>query len=267
MSSEVQLQTLGFGTGVVLAYPSGAQTGSNVTPCEIGTVQNAKVDFSADIKELHGLWQFPVDTAVGKRSIKGTVAFAQWEGTTWNNLMWGSGGSAAAGSTGDISYREMSSIPATTPFTITVTNAATFVQDLGVIYTSGANSGKPLQAITSGTPTTGQYTVSSGVYTFAAADDGLGVAISYSYSKTTDGQTFTITNQAMGSGPIVGLYLSLPYEAPSFGQLNRTLFLPQVRFANFSLGTKLDDYTEDNTTFQAFANPVTGVVAQSYLPW
>jgi hypothetical protein len=141
------------------------------------------------------------------------------------------------------------------------------VQDLGVIYTSGNNAGKPLVAILSGTPTTGQYTVSAGVYTFAAADDGLGIAISYAYSNTTDGQTFTIINEAMGTGPIVGLYLSLPYEAPSFGQLNRTLFLPQVRFANFSLSTKLDDYTDENTTFEAFANPVTGIVAQSYLPW
>ena len=71
----------------------------------------------------------------------------------------------------------------------------------------------------------------------------------------------------MGSGPIVGLQLLFPYESASFASLDRDIFLPNVRFGNLSLATKLDDYTEENTTFQAFANPVTGVVAQSYLPW
>jgi hypothetical protein len=265
--SEQQLQTLGFGSGVIWAFPTGGQTGSNVTPCEIGTLQNAKVDFAADIKVLHGLWSFPVDSAIGKRTIKGSAASAQWEGAAWNNLMWGSAGSVTAGSAGTGSYRESWTIPATGPFTVSVTNSAHFVQDGGVRYSTGANAGKILNAITSGTPTSGQYIVSSGVYTFAAADEGIGVVITYAYSNATDGQTFTITNTAMGSGPIVGLYLSLPYEAPSFGQLNRTLYLPNVRFGNFSLGTKLDDYTDENSTFEAFANPVTGVVAQSYLPW
>lgn len=261
--SETQLQTLGFGSGIIWGYPTGAQTGSNVTPCEIGTLQNAKVDFSAEIKELHGLWSFPVDSAIGKRSIKGSAAFAQYEGTAWNNLMWGSAGATTAGAAQITSYREVWAIPATSPYTVSVTNSAHFIQDGGVRY---SGTGKILNVV-SGSPTTGQYSVSAGVYTFAAADEGLGVVITYSYSSSTDGQTFTITNTAMGSGPIVGIQLLFPYEAASFGALDRGIFLPNVRFGNLSLATKLDDYTEENTTFQAFANPVTGVVAQSYLPW
>jgi hypothetical protein len=50
--------------------------------------------------------------------------------------------------------------------------------DLGVKFTG---SGVPLTAVT-GTPSTGQYSVSSaGVYTFAAADVGLPVTIAYGY--------------------------------------------------------------------------------------
>ena len=121
--SEQQLQTLGFGSGVIWAYPNGGQTGTNLTPCQIGTMQNAKVDFSADLKSLFGLWSFPVDSAVGKRNIKGSAAFAQWEGTAWNNLMWGSAGSVTTGSAGTVSYRETGQIPATSPYTVTVTNS------------------------------------------------------------------------------------------------------------------------------------------------
>lgn len=259
-----QLQTLGFGSGIIWAFPNGGQNGSNITPVEIGTLQNAKIDFTADIKSLYGLNSFPVDTAIGKRAIKGTAAFAQLEFTTWNSLMFGSAGSAAAGGQ-PTSYREAHSIPGTSPYTVAIMppSSGTFVQDGGVRYVT---NGQPLVAIASGTPAIGEYTVSSGTYTFAAADEGKAVVITYSYSLTTNGQTFTITNQAMGTGPIVGLQLLLPYEAPAYNQMDKGIYLPNVRFGSLSLTTKLDDYTEENTSFEAFASP-SGQVVQAFLPW
>jgi hypothetical protein len=260
--SQQQIETLGFGSGIMFGFPSGAQTGTNITPVEIGVIQNAKVDITADIKALFGLYSFPIDTAVGKRQIKGSAAFAQYEGTAWNNLMFGSAGSVAAGAAQIASYREAGTIPIT-PFTVTVAQSAHFVQDGGVRFSA---TGQPLQAVASG-PTTGQYTVSAGVYTFAAADTGKAVVITYTYSSTTNNQTFTITNTAMGSGPTIGLYLYLPYQSTSFASLDRGIYMPNVRIGNFSLATKLDDYTEENTSFECFANPITGVVFQSFLPW
>ena len=177
--------------------------------------------------------------------------------------MFGLGGTVVAGNAQITSYREAGTIPAITPYTITVTNAAKFVQDGGVRF---ASTGQPLNAVATG-PTTGEYTVSAGVYTFSAADLSKDVLITYSYSSATDGQTFSISNQAMGSGPIVGLQLLFPYESANYGALDRGIYLPNVRFGNLSLTTKLDDYTDENTSFQAFANPSTGLVAQSFLPW
>jgi hypothetical protein len=349
--SEQQLQTLGFGSGIVWAFPTGGQTGANVTPIDIGTIQNVKLDVTADIKTLFGLYQYAVDSAIGKRNIKGTAAFAQFEFTAWNSLLFGSSGSTSSGAAQVTSYREGATV-ATGTYQVSVNHAGTFVQDGGVRYASGSNAGQPLFAITSGMPVQGQYSVSEGVYQFAAADVGAAVVITYSYSNLSgdstvtqasavpaspgpytvtvansgafvsnggvkyaatgdsmvkvspgpptlgeytvaDGvytfaaadtlneilitynysgtgggiQTFTVTNQAMGTGPVVGLQLLLPYEAPSFAMLNRGIFLPNVRFGTLSLATKLDDYTEENTSFEAFANPVTGIVMQSYLPW
>lgn len=70
---------------------------------------------------------------------------------------------------------EPQTIPAT-PFQ--VTTDFTWIADTGVTF---ALTGMPLVKVT-GTPTAGQYAVDdAGVYTFAAADTGLGVLITYSY--------------------------------------------------------------------------------------
>ena len=343
MSAE-QLQTLGFGSGILFGFPNGGQTGQNLTPVQIGTLQNCKVDIKAELKALFGLYSFPVDSAVGKRTINGSASFAQFEGTAWNSLMFGSSGSVSTGAAQVGSYREAWTVPVST-YTVTVTNSAHFVQDGGVLYAStgqimnAITSGTPAQGqyivsagvyvfaaadvgasvvitytysettanapetyegnipatpyqitvphaanyvstgnvvygatgapltVTSGTPSSGQYKVAAGVYTFAAADTGLSVIINYVYSGAAANQTFTITNTAMGSGPIIGLYLYLPYESPSFAQLDRGLYFPNVRFGNLSLATKLDDYTMEDTSFEAYSNPVTGIVMQQYLPW
>lgn len=57
------------------------------------------------------------------------------------------------------------------PYTFTVTNAATFWADLGV---SGLT-------LTTGSPGPGQYSVSAGIYTFNAAQQGQAIAITYAF--------------------------------------------------------------------------------------
>jgi hypothetical protein len=261
-----QLQSLGFGSGIVYAYPVGGQLGTDPTPVEVGTVQNVKLTISADIKELFGLNQFPVDSAIGKRTIKGTVEYGQISGAMINNLIFGSGGTVTTGST-PTSYREAWTIPAATPYTVTVTNGATFVADGGVIYTA---TGQPLLNVGSGSLAgAGQYKVneSTGLYTFDVADEGNKVLITYSYTMAEDNQTFTVVNTPMGSGPILALQLPMPYESPSLGQLDRGIFLPNVRFGKLDWATKLDDYTMYNSDFSAFVNPATNSPISFYLPW
>lgn len=71
---------------------------------------------------------------------------------------------------------ELATIPGTSPYTIAVAGLADFLSDSGVKYQS---SGIALAKVT-GVPTVGQYAVdSAGNYTFAAADHGVTVAISY----------------------------------------------------------------------------------------
>jgi hypothetical protein len=73
---------------------------------------------------------------------------------------------------------ESATVP-TAPGPYNVTAAAPFgpwASDSGVTYASGA----ALTAVT-GAPATGEYNVSSGVYTFAAADAGASVLVSYGF--------------------------------------------------------------------------------------
>lgn len=75
---------------------------------------------------------------------------------------------------------EANTIPAAAPYTITVAAPyGSWGQDDGVSFTV---TGTALVRVgNSITPTTGQYSVNDGTYTFAAADTGLAVLISYSF--------------------------------------------------------------------------------------
>ena len=63
---------------------------------------------------------------------------------------------AAGGLT--VSENEAAIVPATLPYAVTVANAATFADDLGVYYAAGASAGNRFSRV--GTPSSpGQYSV------------------------------------------------------------------------------------------------------------
>lgn len=249
------LPGLQFGSGLLLATPTSGNTAPNPTPLTVGIVQNVKVTFGGDIKSLFGQNQWPVDSAVGKRTIQGTFEFAQMSNELFSQLFFGD--PVTAGVT-DTMLNEPHSIPASTPFTIVITppGSGVFVADLGITF---ALTGLPLTKVASG-PTTGQYSVNAGTgtYTFAAADDSLAVLINYTYSMTTGGTTLTAGNHPMGYGPVLSLNVVFPYEGAGVG-----FYFPNVRLGKIDLTTKLDDYTMMSTDFQAFAGSA-GVPFQSY---
>jgi hypothetical protein len=243
-----QLNGIQFGSGVVFATPVAGNLATNPTPVEVGIIQDVKLTLGAEIKELFGQYQWPVDTAVGKRTVKGSFNFAQMSNSFFNQTFF-----ADAVTTGTIStaYNEAGAIPATTTYTVTVTNSAMFVGDLGVTY---ALTGKKFTHVTTG-PTVGQYTYAAGVYTFAAADASVAVLISYTYTTATVGTTLTVGNHVMGYGPIVSLTIPLLYQGGA-----ASIVLPNCRLGKIDFTTKLDDYLMMSTDFQAFAgaggNPI-----------
>src|SRR5579859_3294964 len=246
------LQGLQFGSGIVIATPqsSSGNPAPNPTPLTVGVIQNVKVAFGAEIKSLYGQNQWPVDTAIGKRSIKGSFEFAQLSNILLSQLFLGDSVAPGIVEVSGNGNGEDHAIPGT-PYQVVITppSSGTFLNDRGVAFSL---TGVPLTKVASG-PTTGQYSVneSTGTYTFAAADTLLHVIITYTYSLTA-GTTLTSGNHPMGFGPVLGLNIVFPYEAGG-GNNAIGFYFPNVRLGKIDLATKIDDYNMLTTDFEAFA--------------
>lgn len=227
---------INFGVGLLTLTPSGA----NPTPQQVGILQDVNLDIAVASKELYGSSQFPIDVARAAGKVGGKAKFATIRGSMISQLLGGS--TIATGATYG-AQNETGTIPST-PYQITVTNSATFVEDLGVFDTV---SGLFLTRVASA-PATGQYAVTAGVYTFAAADAGHLVWISYSYTSAT-GKTVTLNNQLMGTGNTFTLTLFNSFRSMNSGV---KLFAVQVPKLTFAL--KNEDYTMNDLDFDAFAN-------------
>ena len=179
-------------------------------------------------------------------------------------------GDTVAANAKQVATNEAHSIPAPSgPYTITVTNSATFGTDLGVQYAGAPPAGNQTQLLRlpSGTPASGQYTVSAGVYTFAAADANLAVLISYEWQPASAGsaQTGQVNNQLMGYGPVCEVYFQLTYNtSPSTAtpaSAASLIHLTSVRFSKAGMPIKRKGYTNVELDFEAYANSA-GLVAE-----
>jgi|SRR5579883_3348535 len=233
-----------FGSGVLLGQRTDI---ANATPINFGLIQDVSLDFSFDTKQLYGQNQFPVALGRGKGKITCKAKMARVSGIAFANLFFG-----LSTSVGELltSFGEgPSSIP-TTPYQITVSHAATFVDDYGVI---NAATGLPFTRVASA-PAAGQYSVNTGtgVYTFSSADNvsGISVLISYTYTVTTAGtQQIAVANQLMGTTPTFQAQFYTTFQGLP---LNFKAYQCVASKLNFA--TKLDDFTIPEMDFDLFAN-------------
>lgn len=238
---------LGFGSGVLVGTPTVDAFGNPLaspTPVQFGTLQDCDVSFSFDIKELFGQYQFPVAVGRGKGKIQGKAKFAQMNGLTLNSLFFGQ--AMVSGSLQEYIDTIGTAIPAT-PFSITpvVPTGGTWANDLGVI---GPNSVQLTKVVSN--PAAGQYTCTNGSYTFAAADAGNIVRISYQYTTaSTTGKRITLSNVLMGTAPTFRADLMIPFNGRQF-----VLTLPACIGSKFSIATKLDDFTVPEFDWSSFAD-------------
>lgn len=235
----------GFGTGLLEFTPPGA----NPTPIQCGVLQEVSLDVDQTIKELNGQYKSPVDIALAELKLSGKAKFALIFGAVMSNIL--SGASLSSGSTAG-GINEVGTVPGAGPYTVTVANSATFVEDLGVIDT---NTGLRLTRVASN-PATGQYAVAAGVYTFAAADTAHVMWISYSYT-TTAGQTVSYSNQLMGAATTFTLTCFNTYRTKNYG-----LKLYACVFPKLSIALKNNDHTMQNIDFSAYANSAGKVIDQ-----
>jgi hypothetical protein len=126
-----------------------------------------------------------------------------------------------------------------------VPNSGAWSRDLGVRDANGT----PYVRVGSA-PTTGQYTVSSGVYTFAAADVGKTAYISFQYTATsTTAPRLDIMNVQMGYAPSFAIDFYLPYQGKQL-----IITAGNCVSDKFSLATKQDDFMIPEFDFSLYAD-------------
>jgi hypothetical protein len=241
---------LAFGAGALWGSRTDV-TGSGIGPDQFGILQDVQIDWDWQTKELWGQFQFPVDIARGQGKITGKAKFARIFGSIYGDLFFGQ--TPATGQL-TVSENEAATVPATTPYTVTVANAASYVDDLGVFYATGASAGNRFTRVT--TPAAaGQYSVnlSTGIYTFAAADAGAALLISYLYTVSSSGKKLVLTNQFMGYTPSfkATFYTTKTTQGTPAGM---ALVLNACTATKLSLPTKTDDYEIQEFDFSAFAD-------------
>ena len=244
------MATTFFGSGTLQAFRTDI---TNATPLNFGILQDVSVDFSGDMKELYGQNAIAAVIARGKIKIGIKAKVGVLSGLLFNALFFGQ-----TMATGQIatSYGEAASVPASTPWQITVANAATFSADYGVSY---AATGLPLTKVASA-PTVGQYSVNSatGVYTFSTSDASAAMVFNYTYGITAVGEKFTMINPLMGAAPVFQLNL----YGYNLGKPATLTFL-QVVCPKLAMASKNDDFMIPELDFGAFANAANQVFTWS----
>ena len=238
-----------FGSGVLL----GTRTDiANATPVNFGLVQEVQLDLQFTAKELYGQYQFPVAIARGQGKASGKAKMAQVSGLAFNNLFFG--GTLSSGQLAT-SYAEAGTVPASTPYTVSVVNAGAWQDDYGAVY---AATGLPLTKVAS-SPAAGQYSVAAGVYTFNSSDAGKAALISYTYTVSGSGQEMTLANPLLGATPTFQAQLYTSFQGKP---CNVKLF--NCVSSKLSFATKLEDFTIPELDFSIFANAAGNVLQWSF---
>jgi hypothetical protein len=253
-------KTSGFGPGFLSAI---AVTGWNnataidiLTPITFALIESVTLDFQFKLKELYSQSVYPIAGGASTGKITGKAKIASISGPIMNNLFWG----ATAPGTGlAINQYVPFTIPASTPFTVTPA-APVAVTDLGVFYqaTPVGVLQKQFSRITA-TPVVGNYTFAAGVYTFAAADAGLPIMITYE-STLAGGTSWLMPNPLSGMAPQFQTNFSGIYGGQTY------LFnFPNCSSEKLQFGTKVNDWVNVEFDFEVFAGSDPGTLGTAYL--
>jgi len=213
---------------------------ANATPIEFGVLQSVDRDFSFTTKALYGANQFAVFVAraEAKWTLKAKAGIIS--GLLFNNCFFGQ--SLTTGQTA-LAAGEAHTVPASSPFTISPTNQATFKSDEGVTYAGGPGLGLPLTETSTAPSASGTYEPppapsTTGVYSFSSSDAGNPVLLNYLYTLTT-GEQIALVNELLGTTP----YFSGVFRGrdPKTG-LYETLVINRMTSSKLTLGSKTSDY-------------------------
>jgi hypothetical protein len=201
-----------FAAGFLFMKTPVTAANPNPTPRNFGQLQEIQFEDNFDTQQLFGTGSAPLREFRGHRKPTVKAKYARINLSLWSESFYG--GTVSTGAS-LIQFQEVQTVP-TTPFQITIAppSSGTFDELLSVTYADGT----PLKLVASG-PTQGQYTQAAGLLTFATADAGAIVLLSYSYTVTT-GQKVNVPTTLQQEAP----YFEVVLGNPTDGGFQRRLF-------------------------------------------
>jgi hypothetical protein len=237
-----------FSTGFLFATPVTQQAGvvaGELTPIRVGALRDVAVT-GINTVNMQGVGQFtfPTQGAQAQARIRGKAAAALIDGKAIAQLWYGAA-KLSAGATLLVAD-EPHTVPGS-PYTVTIAppNSGTWSADLGVL---NQTTGKPMTLVT-GVPTTGQYAVAAGVYTFASADVAVIASISYLYT-TASGSTLAFANPMAGPSPTFRIVLQGEYNGRQVCRVFNA-----CTCTGFTFGTTVEQFAMTDFSFEAMGDP------------
>jgi hypothetical protein len=210
----------GFGSGILYGIRTDI---SGVAPIRFGVLQDVTIDFAAEVKELFGQQQFPVDVARGKTKITGKAKFALLQTSVYNQLFFGQ--TSALGQQ-LFAFNELQTVPAAVSVATSATSAVasttlTFASvPAGVVAGASVRDTTATAAIPVGTVVVSKtgttVTISSPV---VAPGVGSGDSIQFGpFVTAANAATFTTDLGVYYSATGLPLTLAASGVAPTVGQ-------------------------------------------------
>lgn len=245
-----------------------AENGSTVY--NYGQAQEVDIDFKATAKDAYGEGEWPFASAVTERSI--SISVKHYLDNIDAKALDLNAGAAVAN---DVGYAidEQHTISAAAPVQLT-TNNVNIVGDpiviVGVV-TNGVTNPIRYTIVATGSEVAGascSYAAATGVFTFAAGDEGLTAKVSYRYTLAANaGKKISVVNNYQNSTPMIKLYIA-KRDNSRLGD-NSTGIVAYEFNAARSLGAKCSykegDITVFERSFAAYADAMGNVLTERHL--
>jgi hypothetical protein len=234
------------------AIPTINLAGNNVatpTPVPFGAMQDVAFDIAFTVKELYGLYQFPLDVARGTAKLTAKAKVARIQAALFNQVF----GETLNANEIKVAYQEAGNTGNNSTFT---GNQTPYLYDLGIIW---ANNSLPLTRAANAA-NNGIYAVdANGVYTFGAGDANKSIKVSYAYTGNgANANQFTIQNQLLGLSP----FFKAVFSTTRSGKVFTAVFNKCVS-TKLSFATKLEDFVIPEFDFSMMADDAGNVGTMS----
>lgn len=217
------------GAGWVSLIPNGV---TNPTPIHVALVSGSTFDLKEEYADLRGEGPDILDRFRTARTLSGKLTISEFS----VGLLGAATGGVTVSAGTKLGASHSAVIP-TTPFQITVTNGATFADDMGVI---NLTDGKQMtRGATASATNVYSVNTTTGVYTFNTADAGDSVLIMYRYTAASQDQTAAVAAVTNDTGAKYAIHCYATKAGKSWG-----FYVPSASIPGLSASFKRDGWSE-----------------------